>query len=185
MAFLNREEIEKIGFKSLGENVLISDKVSIYNPNEIKLGDNVRIDDFCILSAGKDGIEIGNYVHIACYCSLIGNGKIVLSDFSGLSSRVSIYSSNDDYSGDYLTNPCVPTEFTNVKSGPVTLEKHVIVGAGSIVLPNVTIGYGTAIGALSLISRSCKELSIYFGSPAKRIKERKNGFQNLEKKLLK
>ena len=52
MGFYSREQLEKIGFKSLGENVLISDKTSIYFPKNISIGNNVRIDDFSVLSAG-------------------------------------------------------------------------------------------------------------------------------------
>lgn len=52
MGFYTREELERIGFKSIGENVLISDKTSIYSPQNISIGNNVRIDDYCVLSAG-------------------------------------------------------------------------------------------------------------------------------------
>jgi galactoside O-acetyltransferase len=184
MAFIPRKKLEDIGFCSLGQNVLISDKASIYNAANISIGNNVRIDDFCVLSAGYGGIKIGNYIHIAIYSSLIGVGKISLSNFVNISSRVSIYSSNDDYSGESLTNPMVPNEFKNVESAGVKLCKHVIVGSGSIVLPGVTIGEGVAIGALSLVSKDCEAFSIYSGQPAKRIKERKRDILRLEKKLL-
>ena len=60
MSFLSKKELNDLGFKSLGENVLISDKCSIYNAKNISIGDNTRIDDFAILSAGDGGIEIGN-----------------------------------------------------------------------------------------------------------------------------
>jgi galactoside O-acetyltransferase len=50
---LSTEKLEALGFKSLGENIMISDKVSIYNSDNIQIGSNVRLDDFCILSAGK------------------------------------------------------------------------------------------------------------------------------------
>ena len=70
------KDIESIGFKSVGKNVLISDKSTIYNAKNIEIGDNVRIDDFCVISAGEGGIKIGNNVHIAVFCSLIGNGLI-------------------------------------------------------------------------------------------------------------
>lgn len=58
MGFYSREQLEKIGFKSLGENVLISDKTSIYSPENISIGNNVRVDDFSILSAGGGGTLI-------------------------------------------------------------------------------------------------------------------------------
>ncbi len=185
MAFLTKKQLIDLGFKSVGENCQISDKASFYNCQNISIGSNVRIDDFCVLSAGNGGIEIGSYIHIAVYSSLIGGGKVTLKDFSNISSKVAIYSSNDDYSGEFMTNPTVPAEFTNVSQGPVTIGKHVIVGSGSVILPNVILEEGVAIGALSLVNRSCEAFGIYSGVPAKKIKDRKKGLLDLEKKLLK
>ena len=68
-SYYSEEELNNIGFKSIGTNVKLSKKSSIYGANEISLGNNVRIDDFCILS-GK--IRIGNYIHIAAYSALYG-----------------------------------------------------------------------------------------------------------------
>ncbi|MBI0425634.1 acyltransferase [Psychrobacter sp. NG27] len=183
MSFLSKEQIESMGFKSVGENVLLSDKASYYNCKNISIGNNVRIDDFAVLSAGVDGIEIGNYIHIAVFSSLIGSGKIILKDFCNISSKVAIYSSNDDYSGEYMTNPMVPIQFTNVNHAPVTIGRHVIVGSGSVILPNVTLEDGVAIGALSLVTKNCEEFGIYMGTPAKKIKERKRDLLELENKL--
>ncbi len=180
MAFLSSEQLNNMGFAELGSNVLISDKASFYNSKKISIGSNVRIDDFCVLSAGDGGIEIGNHVHIAVFCSLMGSGRIKLSDFSGLSSRVSIYSSNDDYSGFALTNPTIPDDFKNVRSADVVLCKHVIVGAGSVVLPGVKLNEGASIGALSLVSKDCEEFKIYSGVPAKPIKARKKDLKIIE-----
>jgi galactoside O-acetyltransferase len=185
MAFLTKEELRKIGFKSLGNNVLISDKASIYNASKISIGSNVRIDDFCILSAGGEGIEIGNHIHIACYTSLIGNGKITINDFANLSSRVAIYSSNDDYSGEWMTNPMIPEKFTNVFCAPVQIGKHVIIGSGTLILPNCNIGDGVAIGALSLVKTNCEENFIYAGNPVKKIRPRHQGYITLEEEFKK
>lgn len=180
MAFLKVEEVEHLGFGSVGHNVLISSKASFYGADNIHIGNNVRIDDFCVLSAGKGGIYIGNYIHIAVYSSLIGAEKIVLKDYSNISSRVSIYSSNDDYSGLFMSNPMVPAEFTNVTHAPVIIGKHVIIGSGSIVLPGVSINAGAAIGALSLVKRDCDEFTLYAGNPLKKIKERQKDIEKLE-----
>jgi galactoside O-acetyltransferase len=183
--FYTNDELNTFGFKSIGDNVLISKKSSIYNPKNISIGDNVRIDDFCVISAGVGGINIGNNVHIAVYCSLIGNGNIQLSYFSGLSSKISIYSSTDDYSGDYLTNPTVDSKFTNVISGDVFLGKHVIVGSGSVILPNVTIGDCSAVASLSLVSKNVGKNEIVGGIPAKKIKNRGDNLKKLECEYLK
>lgn len=184
MAFLTKTQLTEIGFAGIGENVLISDKASIYGANRIRIGSNVRIDDFCVLSAGEGGIEIGNYVHIAVSSSLIGAGKITLCDFSGISSRVSIYSSNDDYSGMFLTNPTVPAEYTNVTHADVYLGKHVIVGSGSVILPGTILHDGVAVGSLSMVTKNCDAFSIYMGTPAKKIKNRKRDLLDIEAKFI-
>ncbi len=181
---LSYSELKKIGFAEVGNNVLVSEQARFYGAHRIVLGDHVRIDDFCVLSAGAGGIRIGNHVHVAVFSSLIGQGEIVLADFANLSSRVSIYSSNDDYSGAYLTNPTVPADFTNVQHAPVQVGRHAIIGSGSVILPGVTISDGAAIGALSLVKHDCGEFGIYAGYPAKRIKERSRALLDLEKRLI-
>lgn len=182
-SFYNIGELNEIGFKSVGKNVQISKKTSFYLPEKMSIGNNVRIDDFCILSGN---ITLGNFIHIAAYSGLYaGNAGIFMGDFTGISSRVSIYSTSDDYSGEFLTNPTVPLKYKNIISGMVVLEKHVIVGAGSVILPNVTLKEGSSVGAMSLITKNTKEWTIYAGIPAKELKERKKELLKLEQSFLK
>jgi galactoside O-acetyltransferase len=183
MSFLKQEELEKLGFKHLGKNVLISDKCSIYNSKNISIGDHTRVDDFSILSAGDGGIEIGRYVHIACFTSLIGKSKITMKDFSGLSSRVSVYSSSDNYDGEWMTNPCLPETVTNTQHKDVVIGKHVVIGSNSVVLPGVTLFDGSSVGAMSLVNKSIEGPYVCVGIPAKKIKDRKSKIFELEKTL--
>lgn len=179
MAYLTELQLNSMGFKSLGKNVLISDKASIYNAKNISISSNVRIDDFCILSAGEMGIEIGNYVHIACFVSLIGQEKIKIGSYCGISSRTSVYSSSDDYSGEFLFGPTVSESLKKVKSEPVEILNYSILGANSMVMPGVTIGEGVAVGAYSFVTRNLVEWSVYVGTPARKIKDRKKDLLNL------
>lgn len=172
MAFLNEAQLRAFGFGAVGANVLISDKAAFYNAEKISIGDNTRIDDFCILSAGEGGITIGRHVHIACYVCLLGQGSITLHDFVGLSSRVSVFSSTDSFAGDALTGPTVPPHYRSVKSKPVVLRKHAIVGAGCAIMPGVTLEEGAAVGAMSLVTRDCKRFQIYGGVPARILRAR-------------
>lgn len=183
MTWLTHEQMTEMGFACFGENVLLSDKASFYNCKNIRLGNNIRIDDFCVLSAGIGGIDIGDYIHIAVFSSLIGAGNISLADFCSISSRVAIYSSGDDFSGNAMTNPTVSPEFTNVKHDDVKLGRHVIVGSGTVILTGVTCEEGVAVGALSLVKHDCQAFGIYAGSPAKRVRERKRDLIELEKKF--
>lgn len=185
MAYLDKNQLKAMGFKRLGSDVKISDKASIYNPSQISIGSHVRIDDFAILSAGSDGIILGDYVHIACFCGLMGAAEIRMDDFSGLSSRVFIYSSSDDYSGAALTNPTVPEKYTNVVSAPVHLHKHVIIGTCATILPGVSIGIGSAIGAYALVGKHIPERVIATGQPCRVVKARKIDLFKLEEELRK
>lgn len=172
-----------LGLRHLGRDVCVSSKASVYNPERITIADHARIDDFCILSAGIGGISIGRYVHIGCYSSLIGQDPIVLEDFSGISGRVSIYSSSDDFSGQSLAHPTVSSQYRNVSHGHVILHKHAIVGAGAIILPNVEIGTGAAVGALSLVKQDCLAFGIYVGCPARLVGQRSRQLLKLEQEM--
>lgn len=184
MAIHSREALERMGFEALGHNVQVSTLASLHGVSHITLGNNVRIDDFCVLSAGTGGISIGSHVHIAVFCSLIGAGRITMQDFSGLASRVAVYSSNDDYSGAFLTNPTVPDEFTNVTHANVLIGRHAIVGTGSVILPGAHLQEGVAIGALSLVDRDCPAFGIYAGRPARRLGDRSRNLLEVEQRFL-
>lgn len=178
-----RDELVALGI-SCGENVRVDRSVVLINPQFITLGHDVRIDCFCVLSASEHGLEIGSWVHIACGCYLFGgSGQIVIEDFSNLSSRVSLFTANDDYTEGYLTNPLVPGEYRRVATGSVVLRRHAIVGAGSVLLPGVTIGLGGAVGALSLIRESTAEFAIVAGTPGRRIGTRGEQLLELEKQV--
>jgi galactoside O-acetyltransferase len=180
MAFLSRQALRRLGFAAVGDDVAVSDRASIHGAARIALGSHVRIDDFAVLSAGAEGLRIGSYVHIAVHCSLIGKALIELGDLSTLSSRVAVYSSNDDYSGGGLTNPTLPIEYRRVTDAPVRIGRHVVVGSGSVILPGVTIGEGAAVGALTLVNRSLDPFTIYAGVPARRLRHRSRAFLELE-----
>lgn len=183
-SFYTRAELESLGFKGLGDPVFISRKAGIYQPEVITIGNRVRIDDFCVL-AGGGGITLGNFIHIGCYSALYGGAGIVMQDFAGLSARVTIYSESDDYSGHSLTNPMIPDRYKpKLHKEPVVLDRHCIVGTGTTILPGVTLGEGAAVGAHSLVTKNCKAWTLYFGVPAKRLKERSKQLLELEKEFL-
>lgn len=182
MSFYLEEELNNLGLKKVGKNVKISRKSSIYSPQTIEIGDNVRIDDFCILSGN---IKIGNYVHIAAYVALYGKSGIEIKDFCGCSARCTLYSATDDFSGEYMISPLVPEEFTNVIGGKIVLEKFVQIGSNTIVMPNINIGEGTSIGAMSFVNKSLEEWGVYAGIPCKKLKERKRNIKIMSEKIAK
>lgn len=181
----SEQELREMGLKSVGKDVKVSRKCSIYIPENISIGDNSRIDDFCCLVGGEKGINIGSHVSIAHFCLLGGTGGITIKDFVGISSRVSLYSATDDYLGGSLTGHTIPKKYLNVTKGEIVLNKHVIIGTNSTVLPNVTIGEASAVGAHSLVTKSLTPWGVYVGIPVRKIKERKRDLLLLEEAFLK
>jgi len=182
MAYYSFEELSKMGFKYLGKNVKISDKASIYNHDQIEIGDYSRIDDFCVVS-GK--IAIGRNVHITPMCLVAGGEKgIVFEDFVALAYGTQVFTQSDDYSGETMTNSTVPTQYKNESKKEIIIGKHSIIGAGSIIMPGVVLAEGTSVGAMSLVLKSTDSWSIYVGNPAKRLKDRKKDLLKLEKEYL-
>ena len=157
--------------KSCGTNVIIGKTVRIRYPELVEIGDNVIIDDFTYISTR---LKIHSNVHISAGCKIIGGRKafVEMKEFSTLAPNVVLSAGSDDYVGGIAT-PMVPIEFKGkAKKGNIILNKHCIVGAGSVVLPNVIFEEGACIGALSLANRTLTEYILYAGIPVKEIKKR-------------
>jgi galactoside O-acetyltransferase len=108
-----------------------------------------------------------------------------MDDYSAISSRCSVYAQVDDFSGEAMTNPMVPEEFTHVTGGKVVFKRHVVVGTGCSVLPNVVLGEGASVGAMSLVTKNLDAWGVYIGKPACiKVGERSQKLLELEKLFL-
>ncbi|MBR1777626.1 MAG: acyltransferase [Alphaproteobacteria bacterium] len=168
-SFYSENELRNLGLKSFGNNVLISRKCSIYNAHEIVLGNNVRIDDFSLLSGN---ISIGNYVHISAYGALYRKAGIKIGNFCGMSPRSTIFSASDDFNGDFMISPMVPSDLVHLKTGPVEMMNYSQLGTNTVVMPSVTIKEGAVCGAYSLVLKDCEEWTVNFGIPCRFYKNR-------------
>jgi acetyltransferase-like isoleucine patch superfamily enzyme len=175
--YLSLSQLSRLNFKKIGKNVLIDKNVIIPFPNNIEIGDDVRIDTMCVLSSGKKGnIIINNNVHIApfnlIYCA--DNHKIVFNNHTGLSAGCKLYGKSGNYDGNYLLNPTHNAEDTAIIGGDIILNKFATIGTDCILFPGSIIPVGTVLGAKSLYTakHSLDEWSIYAGIPVKFIKKR-------------
>ena len=171
-SFYSENELHSLGLKKIGKNVLISRKCSIYSAENIIIGNNVRIDDFCILSGN---ITLGSNIHISAYSALYGANGIHLDDYTGVSPRCIIFSAMDDFSGDYLIGPIHSQHLTNVNGGLVTMKKFSQLGANSIVFPSITIAEGAVTGSFTLVNKDLDPWTINLGIPVRKIKNRQKG----------
>ncbi len=182
--YWTEQDLKDFGFRSLGTNVRISSDARVYGPENISIGNNVRIDDFTILSAVHGSIAIGNQVFIARSSHLSGFSGIQIADFTTMAAGTIIYSASDDYSGEYLTGQSIPQKYTAHIGGPVRIERHTILGTGCTVLGPCTLGEGVSVGSMSLVRQDLEPWSVYAGVPARRLKDRKKGLLELEKAFL-
>lgn len=183
MAYLSENRLKNLQFKKLGKNVKISTKATIYDAELIEISNNVRIDDFAMLSGN---LSIGSFSHITPYC-LVAGGKegVVLGKNVTLAYGVKIFSQSDDYTGNSLTNSLIPRKFKKETFKSVCICDHVIVGAGSVILPGVKINKGASVGAMSLVTKSIEAWTLNYGIPSKKVKLKPmEKFQNLWKKFL-
>ena len=172
-----------LGLRNLGKNVRIHRTALFFNPQHVDIGDNSRIDAFTIITGSEAGVSIGRHVHIAAGAYLFGGGGISVHDFAGISCRTILLSSNDDYSGRFLTGPTIPEKFTQVTRSRITIGRHAVIGAACVVLPGVEIGDGAAVGAQSLVKANVDPFTIVAGSPLRVLRKRDQRLLELEQLL--
>lgn len=148
----------------------------------IEFGKNVIIDDFTLIYA-TEPMKIGNYVHIASFTSITGGAELFIDDFVAISQGCRILTGTDDFVDWGFGNSTVEEKYRNVKREPVKIGKFCIIGANSVVLPGVTIGEGTTVGAGSVVTKDLKPWGVYIGN--KKLKDRnKTGVLRNYKKFL-
>ena len=143
------------------KNIKIFENTKIIGKENIKFGDYIIIDDFVFIYV-QDKMSIGNYVHIASFTSISGAGNVILEDFVAIASGCRLITSTDDFKDGGFGNPTIDNSFRNINHGSIKMKKFSIIGANSIILPNVTIGEGASIGAGSIVTRDIKPWAIYF-----------------------
>jgi acetyltransferase-like isoleucine patch superfamily enzyme len=172
-------------FKKQGFDVFVSEMSVISRPHLIELGNHVAIDQFVTITTQA---EIGDYVHIAPCCTIIGGAeaKVIMKEHSGMAAGARVIATGADFSSGYLTNPQVPQEFRKEKTDNIVIfEKYSILGTNAVVLPGVTLAEGSVIGANSVVTKDTEPWKIYAGCPAKPIKDREKGNIEEYEKILK
>jgi galactoside O-acetyltransferase len=182
--------INKLGlamFKYTGKNITIYPLARILFPENLSLGDETVIADFCFIYAIGKGIELGNFCHITEHGIIQAGGLVKFGDFSSIGPRTTILASSDNYEGEGFHGLKIfGDKYRKVSNQDVIFGRHVQVGMGSIVMPGVILGDGCQIGAGSLVTKSMPAWTLCYGSPCKPIREySKDKILRLEDEFLK
>lgn len=144
--------------------------------NNIRIGKGFSSGRYCRFEAhGTDGevnILIGNNCQVNDSVHIAALSHVSIADNVLIASRVFITDLNHGgYSGDLHSDPFTICKDRELTSSPVFIEENVWLGEGVVVLPGVTIGKCSIIGANTVVSRDIPEFSIAVGNPAKVIKQ--------------
>lgn len=174
-----KKELLDMGIQ-FGKNIQIHRTVLFFG-NNIQIGSNVRIDCYSVITSSEP-IVLGNNIHLCAGVYIFGTAGVQIGNYCNLAPRCSIFTTSDDYTEGYLTNSTISDEFKEVKRASVKLEKHVIVGCGSIIMPGVTLGMGASVGALSFVNKDVPEFHIVGGTPISKLGRRnKNKLLEMER----
>jgi maltose O-acetyltransferase len=134
------------------------------------MGKNVNIDGPFYCDYGKH-IFLGNNVIININCTFIDCNKIEIGNNVLIASHVQIYTAThpvrpeERLVADWQENSEIP--YFRTYALPVKIEDNVWIGGGVIILPGVTNGRNSVIGAGSVVTKSIPENSVAFGNPCR------------------
>lgn len=149
---------------NLGTGVSIDNTTSI---NNVRIGNNVKIAKYCSIFGSKDSLlEIGDHSYVGMFSILNGfAGKLSIGKHVSVAQNVNIMCDSGPNASEFMQKvyPLI--------RGDITIHDHVWIGAGVVIMPNVTIGKCSIIAANSFVSGNVDAYCLYGGSPAKKIKK--------------
>lgn len=143
----------------IGEDTIVWHFTNLYG---CEIGSHCKIGSYTEIGSG---VKVGNYVKIEAKVFIpIG---VTIEDYAFVGPGVSF--TNDTYprSAEFVDGePKLKEEF-DVKR--TIVRKGASIGAGSVILPGVTIGKGALVGAGSVVKEDVPDFAIVVGTPSKTI----------------
>lgn len=148
----------------LGKNVSVHETTSI---NNVMLGDSVRISKRCSIFGGESAVlEISDFSYVGMGCVLNGYSAVLkIGRHCSIAQNVNIMTNSGPNASDKLQ------KLYPLIEGPVSIGDHCWIGAGAIIMPNVTLGDYCIIAAGAFVNSSFESYSIVGGVPAKEIRK--------------
>jgi acetyltransferase-like isoleucine patch superfamily enzyme len=155
-------------FKSLGENVIFENGVRVFHPENICIGDNVYVGHDTVLEGyHKNEMIIGDHTWIGQGSFFHSAGGIEIGRAVGIGPAVKILTSIHREGA--LSNPIIHNK---LRFGKVVIKDGSDIGTGAMILPGVTIGEGTLIGAQSVVTKDVDEYVVAAGNPVRVLRRR-------------
>lgn len=159
-----------------GSNCFIGYPIESRGLHKVEIGNNVRIVGPCRIEAivTHNGeiftphIRIGNNVNIEAKSHIGAIDSIIIEDNVLMGSNILI---TDHAHGDICDILMPPIKRPLYSKGTVKIEEHCWIGENAVILPGVTIGHHSIVGAGAIVTKSFPPYSLIGGNPAKLIKQ--------------
>ena len=158
---------------AVGENVVIEEGALLLEPAHISIGSNVYIGHYAVLRGyDRNEMVIGNDTWIGQFCYINSAGGVEIGSRVGIGPAVKIMSSKHGEEG-----RDVPVLMCELEFAKVTIADDCDIGMGAVVLPGVTVGRGSIVGAGAVVTRDVQPYTVVAGVPARKIRERPHRVQ--------
>ena len=155
-------------FAAIGDKVVIEAGVLVFKPDRIRIGSNVYIGHNAILRAyDKNDLVIGDNTWIGQGCYLNSAGGLEIGARVGIGPCVKVMTSRHGEEGH-----SVPVLMCDLEFARVVIEEDSDIGIGAIILPGVTVGKGSIVGAGAVVTRDVEPYAVVAGVPARKLGER-------------
>lgn len=165
--YLMRKIVIRTLLKKSGNGIKIASGVSFIHPETIELGNGVFIGAGAVIQGRKDGsCSIGDKVWIGPQ-SYFDARDLIIEDSVGWGPGAKVLGS--EHTGLPINEPIINTDLV-IKQ--VRICRNCDIGVNAVILPGVTIGEGSVIGAGAVVRGNIEPYSVAAGVPAKTIKKR-------------
>lgn len=155
-------KFSRADFRHLGKGVVIEPRVLVFHPENIEIGANVYIGHCTILKGYyQNAMIIGEGTWIGQQCFFHSAGGLEIGCNVGIGPGVKIITSQHEETANG------PILHAPIKPARVTIEDDCDIGTGAIILPGVTIGKGTLVGAGAVVTKDLPPFSVAAGVPAR------------------
>lgn len=157
--------------KKIGENTYIDQTVNVLGWKNIFIGKNTCIGEYSWLNINNrvdnfEHIKIGDNCYLGKRVAISSAEQILIKDYCLMGDDCKLIGANHIYQ-----NPLQPYAFTGaISDGKIIVGVNVWFGAMVCVIGDITIGYGSVIGASSVVTKSIPPFSIAVGNPCRIIK---------------
>jgi acetyltransferase-like isoleucine patch superfamily enzyme len=164
----------------IGQSVVVGKGVKFNHPECVSIGNDVQINDFCWVSTAKEITEsgrptlkleprlsIGDGTYIGRFCTIACINKVTIDCNVLISDKVYI---GDAMHGFLRTDIPIKAQYL-WSPGPIRIKDGAWIGINAAILPNVTIGRNSVVGANSVVTKDVPDFCIVAGNPARILKK--------------